>query len=31
LKSRNRDIDIEKKYVDIKGEIERWEELGDWD
>ena len=31
LQSRNRDTDVEKKYMDTKGEGEWWEELGDWD
>ena len=31
LQSRNRDTDIENKCMDIKGEREEWEELGDWD
>ena len=31
LQSRNRDTDIENKWMDTKGEREGWEELGAWD
>ena len=31
LQSRNRDTDVENKYIDTKGKGEGWDELGDWD
>ena len=31
FQSRYRDTDVENKYMDVKGEVEGDEELGDWD
>ena len=31
FQSRYRDTDVENKYMDVKGEVEGEEELGDWD
>ena len=31
LQSRNRDIEVDNKHTDPKGEREGWDELEDWD